>query len=164
MTVPTNIGGSNRATAATSRPAGRASVSNIPQPTSKATRSPRSSVTTSGAMTRTLGASSSIPRREEADGSSNPDDPLHKGDNEHDGKVGDTGATSTHQPVIKTRSVSITVTKSRTGQSILPTKTLLPASSNITVCLHSIRSLFPLPKGGMRLDLHVRWPGKSFQF
>ena len=124
-TVPSNIGGSSRSVSKSNR----VSISNIPQPTNKVT----------GALVRTQGMlclDDAVPQREEADGSSNPDDILHKaGDSDDTGKAVSNAGSSTYQPVIKTRSVNITVTKARSGQSILPTKTLLPASSNITVCV-----------------------------
>ena len=127
-TVPTNLGGSAGSSAIPK--SGRVSTSNIPQPISKAINSPRSST---AVKTRTLGVDGIIPQREEADGSSNPDDLLQKPcDNEHGGKT--RGLSSSYQPVIKTRNVNVTVTKARPGQSLLPTKTLLPSSSNITVC------------------------------
>ena len=143
-TVPTNIGGSRSGTVMSK--SGRVSVSNIPL-MNKATNSPQPSATATSAVTRTLGMVSvdgSVPPREEADGSSNPDDLLQKPcDNDHSGKAGESSAISpTCQPVIKTRSVNITVTKSRTGQPILPTKTLLPASSNITVCTCRVCCIF----------------------
>lgn len=127
-TVPTNIGGSARSGAFMSK-SGRGSISNIPQPINKAI-SPRPSKSTSAVITCTLGVDGTIPQREEADGSSNPDDISRRAcDNEHKGKVGgNSPVLATYQPVIKTRSVNITVTKARAGQSILPTKTLLPAS------------------------------------
>ena len=130
MTVPYNIGGSTRSTASK---IARTSTSNIPQPINKASSSSQSFV----------GISTPVPQREEADGSSNPDDHIQKTScSEHGDKVEESFSVSpTYQPVIKTRSVSITVTKSRTGQSILPTKTLLPASSNITVCNNIISLL-----------------------
>ena len=135
LTVPSNIGGYNKTVAPKNT---RTSISNIPQPISKASSSSQSFIGTPGTATSTLMVSSpdgSIPQREEADGSSNPDDLLQKtGCREYGGKVEESFATSTYQPIIKTRNVNVTVTKSRTGQSILPTKTLLPASSNITVC------------------------------
>ena len=132
-TVPVNIGGHTKITAPKIT---RTSTSNIPQPINKASSS---FVGTSGTATSTLVMSSSdgtILQREEADGSSNPDDHLQKaGYREYGGKMEESSAvSSTYLPVIKTRNVNITVTKSKTGQSILPTKTLLPASSNIIVC------------------------------
>lgn len=147
VTVPSNIGGYNKTTA---HKITRTSTSNIPQPSNKASSTP-------GTATSTLVVSSSdgsIPQREEADGSSNPDDLLQKaGCREYGGKVEESfAASSACQPIIKTRNVNITVTKSRTGQSILPTKTLLPASSNIIVCKIFIavilRSLCLVQAGG----------------
>lgn len=127
-TVPTNIGVSPRSSVSMSK-SGRGSISNIPQPINKAI-SPRTTKSTSTATTCTLGVDGTIRQREEADGSSNPDDVSQKAcDNEHKGKVGGSiPVSSTYQPVIKTRSMNITVTKARAGQSILPTKTLLPVS------------------------------------
>ena len=136
-TVPTNIGGSNKSSTGMLK-SSRVPVSNIPV-LNKATNSPHPSANTTTGTTRSqavLPLGSAIPHREEADGSSNPDDVLQKTcDNDSTGKTaGIVAASSTYQPVLKTRSMNITVTKARTGQPILPTKTLLPASSNITVC------------------------------
>ena len=136
LTVPANIGGHSKISASKIT---RTSTTNIPQPINKASISSQSLVGTPGRTTGILGMSSSdgtILQREEADGSSNPDDHLQKaGYREYGGKMEENSAvSSTYQPVIKTRNVNITVTKSKTGQTILPTKTLLPASSNIIVC------------------------------
>ena len=136
VTVPSNIGDSAKYVSKIAR----ASTSNIPQPVNKASSSSHSFICTPGTVTRALATSSfdgNVPQREEADGSSNPDDHLQKtGCTEHVGTVEENS--SAYQPVIKTRNVNIIVTKSRTGQSILPTKTLLPASSNIIVCHYTV--------------------------
>jgi hypothetical protein len=145
LTVPANIGGHSKTS---SSKITRTSTSNIPQPNTKASSSSQSFVGTPGIATGILVMSSSdgtIQQREEADGSSNPDDHLQKACyREYGGKMEENSAvSSTYQPVIKTRNVNVTVTKSKSGQSILPTKTLLPASSNIIVCnifrFHSFR-------------------------
>lgn len=142
LTVPANIGGNTRTTGSKLT---RTSTSNIPQPINKASGSPQSIVSTPVTATSILVMSSSdgtTLQREEADGSSNPDDHMQKaGCREYGDKMEESSAiSSTYQPVIRTRNVNITVTKSKIGQSILPTKTLLPASSNIIVC-NVLRSL-----------------------
>ena len=92
---------------------------------------------------------SASPRREEADGSSDPDEALLQRSIEREmvehvssgapslpGKgaaaVTTVESPGSHQPIIKSKSVSAVVNKQR-GQSLLPTKTQIPASSNVPV-------------------------------
>ena len=94
-------------------------------------------------------ADKSASHREEADGSSNPDEALlqrsieremieHGGTTPSPGKaaavtVEARESPSSHQPIIKSsKNVSTAVAKQR-GRSLLPTKTQIPASSNVPV-------------------------------
>lgn len=102
---------------------GRNSLSSIPTPVRRSRNSSASS-----SQTPPPGAGS-LPR-EEADGSSNPDDPLQKsGSEQHESSPSE----MTVQPVIKSsRSVSVGVGRYK-GQGLLPTKTQIPTSTNIPV-------------------------------
>ena len=97
-------------------------------------------------------ANKSASRREEADGSSDPDEALllrslEREAIEHVGSPPGPGVTAespgSHQPIIKNKSMSTVVSKQR-GQSLLPTKTQIPASSNLPVsiqvscCMHTV--------------------------
>ena len=99
--------------------------SSIPQPASKL-HSPRSSVSSlAGTSIKSLGSVRKVSRsREEADGSSNPDEIV--------GGSLESKIKSSHQPVIKTKALSVLMSKSR-GDSLLPTKTVVTNPSSVRI-------------------------------
>ena len=100
--------------------------SSIPQPSSRL-HSPRSSVSSlAGTSTKSLGTGRKVSlSREEADGSSNPDETF--------GGSLESKSKTSRQPVIKTRTLTVSVSKSR-GDSLLPTKTVVSTPTSVSVC------------------------------
>ena len=132
----------------------RRASSNIPQPIRRVGSPQFSSPTmmspTTVSGTKILGSSSNkiLQSREEADGCSNPEEALPPSsstgvleEGKGDGKSSDEASMSSsgRQPVIKTKSITVGVTKKR-GQSLLPTKTQISASSSLPVSLTKVSS------------------------